>query len=64
MKEIKGFKELPMFACVKCKFNYSISDNNVLYGLWYEGRLLRCGKCHSNAKHQFWLERAIEEDGL
>jgi pentatricopeptide repeat protein len=52
-----SYKQLeePSMTCLKCNREYTVSDNNLLYGLFRNERLMRCAKCFEEMKHKFWL---------
>lgn len=45
------------FRCIGCNRSYSLSQPECQFGLWREGKLIRCSKCFEAMKHEFWLER-------
>ena len=60
---LKDKQHVPSYKCGKCGTSYPLFAEEILYGLWYEGKLIRCKKCHAKMKYDFWKKLAIEEDG-
>jgi hypothetical protein len=53
--------EEPTLDCLDCKRSYSINSPEVQFGLFKEGKLMRCDRCFKAMKHRFWLERIEQE---
>lgn len=53
--------EEPVFFCPECGKEFSLNDPKVQYGLYADGKLLRCGTCFEKMKHDFWLRMAVEQ---
>ena len=53
--------EEPEIECVKCKKSISINMPDAQFGLFKQGKLMRCDRCFKEMKHKFWLERIEQE---
>lgn len=54
--------EEPMFVCPKCHKSLSLNDDKLKYGLFADGKLIRCSSCFEEIKHEFWLRIVAEEE--
>lgn len=52
----------PTFLCPVCGKQLTLNDSRVKYGLFANGRLLRCSNCFEKFKHDFWLRRVAEAE--
>ena len=53
--------EEPTFMCPECGKILTLNDAKVLFGLFSDGKLIRCSVCFERVKHDFWLRMVGEE---